>query len=98
MTVKATFPDGSVMLFGNSYRRWFDQLAEYCRRHSRPRPRVEKCAAKWVAFGGLKWCAPDLLQAELDAEGCGRKAEEFSDWKPLSLVERRTLEKFVPEV
>jgi hypothetical protein len=96
MTVKATFPDGSEMLFGDSYKRWFDQLAEYCRHYKQPRPRVVKCRAKWIAFGGLKWCAPEHLQAQLDAEGKGRSVEEFGGWYPLNQIEVRTLNKYVP--
>jgi len=96
MTIKATFPDGNVMLFGDSYKKWIDQLAEYCRRHSQPRPQVEKCEAKWISFGGLKWCAPELLQGELDAEGQGRNASEFASWKPLNKIERQMLENRIP--
>jgi hypothetical protein len=83
------------MLFGDSYRRWFDQLAEYCHHYKHPRPRVVKTKAKWIGFGGLKWCSESHLQEALDEEGDGRKAAEFSDWKPLSEIERRTLEKRV---
>ena len=95
MTIKATFPDGSVVLFGDSYRRWFGQLAEYCHHYRLPRPKVLKCKAKWIGFGGLKWCHESRLQESLDEEGQGRTVDEFKDWKPLSEIERRTLEKHV---
>jgi len=97
MTIKATFPDGSVMLFGDSYRRWFDQLREFCLSYKMPRPDVVKCAAKWIAFGGVKWCPLDQIQQALDYEGQGRKASEFAAWKPLNQIERRTLAKYIPE-
>ena len=97
MTIKATFPDGSVMLFGDSYRRWFDQLAEYCHHYKLPRPRVVKCSAKWIGFGGLKWCSVDHLHEALKEEGKGRTADEFKPWKPLNQIEERTLNKHVRE-
>ena len=97
MTIKATFPDGTVMLFGDSYRKWFDQLREYCNMHKMPRPDVVKCPAKWVSFGGLKWCAESNFAECLREEGQGRTPADFSDWKPLNQIERRTLEKHVPD-
>jgi len=97
MTIKATFPDGSVMLFGDSYRRWFDQLREFCATYNLPRPNVVKCAAEWVGYGGLKWCPERALQGELDSEGKGRTLVDFSEWKPLNQIEMRTLKKHVRE-
>ena len=94
MTIKATFPDGPTMMFGDSYRKWWDQLAEYCRTFKKPRPFVEISSAKWIGFGGVKWCSFASLQDELDEEGDGRKAESFV-FRPLSLIEQRTLAKHV---
>ena len=96
MTIKATFPDGSIMLFGDSYKSWIDQLAEYCRAYKMPRPAVAKCRQKWIGYGGLKWCAESDLQVELDNEGQGRMAGVFAQWKPLNQIETRTLNKYVP--
>jgi len=31
MTIKAKFQSGRTMLFGDSYKRWWTQMAEYCR-------------------------------------------------------------------
>ena len=97
MTIKATFPDGTVMLFGDSYRKWFDQLREFCLLHKKPRPGVVKCSAEWIGFGGLKWCAESHLVQALETEGKGRSVAEFSGWKVLNQIERRTLEKHVPD-
>lgn len=95
MTIKATFPDdGLIMMFGDSYRRWWDQLAEYCQTFKKPRPSVEISSAPWIGLGGVKWCSFSSLQEELDEEGEGRKAESFV-FRPLNLIERRTLEKHV---
>jgi hypothetical protein len=96
MTIKATFPDGTIMLFGDSYKSWIDQLAEYCRAYKMPRPSVLKCPNKWIGYGGLKWCAENDLQEQLDDEGQGRRATEFAEWKPLNQIETRTLNKYVP--
>lgn len=86
------------MLFGDSYKRWFIQLSEYCRTYKQPRPSdVVKCRAKWISYGGLKWCSEDALQTELDNEMQGREREEFKDWMPLTRIERRTMEKHVPD-
>ena len=95
MTAKATFPDGSVMLFGDSYKKWFDQLAEFCAVFKMPRPYVELSPAKWIAYGGLKWCQEHQLQEALDHEAKGRKAADFTGWRRLSLIEERTMEKRV---
>lgn len=82
------------MMFGDSYRKWWDQLAEYCRTFKKPRPFVEISSAKWIGFGGVKWCSFASLQDELDEEGDGRKAESFV-FRPLNLIEQRTLAKHV---
>lgn len=82
MTIKATFPDGTIMLFGDSYKSWIDQLAEYCRAHKMPRPAVAKCRQEWIGYGGLKWCAETDLQSELDNEGKGRSIKSRSARSP----------------
>ena len=97
MTIKATFPDGSTLLCGDSYRRWFDQLREACLYYKLPRPEVVKCSAKWISYGGLKWCSEQDLAHALNNEGKGRTTAEFTGWEPLNQIERRTLEKHVPD-
>jgi len=96
MTIKATFPDGTVMMFGDSYRRWFDQLREFCAAYKMPRPEAEKCSAKWIGYGGLKWCSEGELGAALQNEGKGRTISEFTGWNRLNQIEQRTLEKHIP--
>ena len=81
-TVRATWPDGVVMMFGNSYRSWFDQLAEYCRMQKRPRPEIAVSDEPWIGFGGLKWCSVDDFQNQLDIEGSDRRVSDFSFRKP----------------
>lgn len=92
LTVKVTFHDGLVMLFGNSYRSWDDQLDEFCGLHSKARVPVGIVAScfPWIGFGGLKWCHPDAFQKELDKEGKGRKAAEMM-WIALPAKEQKKL-------
>jgi hypothetical protein len=96
MTIKATFPDGTVLFFGDSYRKWFDQLREYCVSWKQPRPGVVKSTEKWISYGGLKWCDESYLRESLLNERAGRSLDSFT-WKPLNQIERRTLEKHVPD-
>jgi hypothetical protein len=95
MTIKATFPDGTVMLFGDSYRKWISQLQEFCSHFEMPRPEVVKCSAKWIAYGGIKWCPENDLALALEEENQGRSIKDFSKWEPLNQIERRTLEKYI---
>ena len=96
MTIKATFPDGTIILCGDSYKRWWEQLSEYCRYEKKSHPSVEKCYAKWIGYGGLKWCTLDYLPTALQEELTGRSVSEFKEWKPLNQIETRTLNKYVP--
>ncbi len=95
MTIKATFPNSPTMMFGDSYKRWWTQLAEYCRDFKLPQPQIQVSAAKWVSFGGLKWCSEHDFQRELDTEGQGRSVGDFR-WRRPSLIERQILRKHVP--
>lgn len=97
MTIKATFPDGTVIMLGDSYRKWWDQLAELCHYHKLPRPSVLKCPSKWIGYGGLKWCSECNFAECLRVEGKDRTIADFADWSPLNRIERRTLEKHVRE-
>ena len=77
ITVKVKFVSGIEMLFGNSYRTWDDQLEEYCGMTRQIPEWLTYSPQPWVSFGGLKWCAPENFQGQLDKEGKGRKAESF---------------------
>jgi len=92
MTIKATFPDGTVMMLGDSYRKWWDQLAELCHYRKLPRPTVMKCPTRWISYGGLKWCAESEFVECLKEEGQGRTVDYFAKWSPLNQIERRTIE------
>lgn len=79
-TIRAEFKDHTgpyVMLFGSSYRTWWDQLDEFCRCYKTKPKQVTICRKDWIGFGGLKWCHEDAFQIELDKEGKGRKASDF---------------------
>lgn len=76
-TVRATWPDGLRMMFGTSYRKWWDQLGEYCRMHKLARPSIEVSGEPWIGYGGLKWCAWEAFQEQLDIEAAGRTVAEF---------------------
>jgi hypothetical protein len=85
VTVRVTFTNNVVMLFGTSYRTWWSQLKEFIGNGPISVKRLDVSKEPWIAFGGLKWCAPEALQTELDAEGKGRTADAFkftpaSDW------------------
>lgn len=72
--VRVTFSD-RVMLFGNSYKPWHLQFDEYVGLQKRngihvQLERVESSDAKWVSFGGLKWCQENNFQQQLNREGC----------------------------
>lgn len=96
--VKITFQDTSGengrqfrMLFGSSYKTWQEQFSEYVRSH--PELRMVcgfRSGAEWIGYGGLKWCAEDEIQAELDKEGKGlkKKPRQYASfvWEPLSFA------------
>ena len=95
-TIRATFSDGHVMLFGDSYRTWSDQLGEYCRRFKYDQPTIEVATRSWIGYGGLKWCPPDKFQQELDKERKGRKATQFF-FRPPSKRELSELSREIPK-
>ena len=76
-TIRATWPDGLRMMFGTSYRKWWDQLQEYCRIHKRERPSIEVSPEPWIGYGGLKWCEWSEFQGQLDIEAAGRSVDDF---------------------
>lgn len=85
-TIHATWPDGLRMMFGTSYRKWWDQLQEYCRLNKLGRPAIEVCSEPWIGYGGLKWCAWEDFQQQLDIEGAGRSWLDF-DFRPPNRIE-----------
>ena len=89
MTIKATWSDGVVMMFGDSYRDWDDQLGEYCRMTNRTRPVIMVSRTKWVGFGGLKWCSKDNFQEQLNKEGKGRESSSFKFSEPSNRQEQK---------
>lgn len=88
MTVRVTFEKNGKqfkMLFGNSYKYWYEQAVEYIYRNHGSKTEgwryqdleanglkileVERSLSKWKGWGGLKWCSEDLIQEELNREG-----------------------------
>lgn len=72
--VRVTFAD-STMMFGNSYKPWKIQFDEYVllkkmANETLRLKQVEVSDAKWVWFGGLKWCPEEQFQHQLNREGC----------------------------
>ena len=43
-TIRATWPDGLVMMFGTSYKKWWDQLDEFMGMEKRGKPTIEVSA------------------------------------------------------
>ena len=89
MIIRITFldekePSGKYqMLFGNSYKKWQDQIFEYIYKYFCSKEKganlqgmighiskVEVSREKWVGWGGLKWCDHNEFQQELNREGC----------------------------
>lgn len=99
LTVKVLFADGAAMLFGNSYRDWDDQLREFCCMWDAVQVPVSISGSSfpWVAYGGLKWCAPEGLQQSLDEEGKGRKSTDIV-WGNLAANERSKFDKIVRQM
>lgn len=98
MIIKVQFksPDEEfTMLFGDSYKKWQQQYAEFVRRytggyekrHELEVVRVFRCNDKWKGWGGLKWCEDTSFQHELNREGCqtddpdNPNARQYSDMK-----------------
>lgn len=89
MIVKVTFDEDHVMVFGSSYKAWYQQLFEYMCLQSLGKVfegyeclRIEQSKSKWPGFGGLKWCAADELAA-IVKDRDGRDARRFR-FKPAS--------------
>lgn len=66
MIVRVTFAHDNVMVFGSSYKTWYQQLFEYiCLHNLKECVRIEQSQSKWPGFGGLKWCAAEDLAGEV---------------------------------
>lgn len=64
-----------TMMFGNSYKPWKIQFDEYVLQkkmagETLTLKKVDVSDAKWVWFGGLKWCPEENFQHQLNREGC----------------------------
>lgn len=94
-TVRATWPDGVVMMFGTSYRVWRDQLDEYCREFQRIEPSLEVSNEPWIGYGGLKWCSAENFQTNLDNEGQSRTVDQFT-YREITPTERQKARKKCP--
>ena len=79
MIVKIQFQNGEgrtqTMLFGDSYKRWYQQYDEYLRGAKSKDSGIEavrawKSKSAWIGWGGLKWVNEEYFQEELNREGC----------------------------
>lgn len=76
-----------TMLFGTSYKEWYQQYGEYVRTYPTLEPiEAWKSKAAWIGHGGLKWCSEDEIQTELDRSGGHRKYSEF-EFRPMKFSE-----------
>lgn len=89
LTVKVSFVGDFEMLFGNSYKSWDCQLKEFCTmgREVQVPTSIVYSILPWVSYGGLKWCAPENFQEQLDDEGDGRQASSFAFGNPPANVQ-----------
>lgn len=107
MIVRITFRtnknENIVILFGDSYKKWFTQCEEYLCNYIRWYDtsiiskcdirevlNVEKSFSKWKGWGGLKWCHSDIFQEELNREGVQR--DEPDNPKPRKYSEMSFIE------
>lgn len=83
--VRVQFNEEHVMLFGNSYKTWEEQLDEYLWLLKRDGELnsvkgVTVSNNKWVSWGGLKWCSEERFQHHLNREGC--QSDEMDNPNP----------------
>jgi len=77
MTVRATWTDGRIMYFGDSYKKWEEQLKEYVREYMdclKPL-KIEESYTPWIK-NGAKWRNEELFLKALEAEH--RTINEFN--------------------
>lgn len=88
------------MLFGDSYKSWQDQLAEYMF-ITKLRPykpyHVHYSKKKWISYGGLKWCCLDNFQEELKKSNDKRNIDDFNfeDASDSIIKKIKNIEKYV---
>lgn len=73
MIVRIKFDGDLTMMFGSSYKPWTLQLDEFCWQFKKQLGSIvsaEVSDEKWIGWGGLKWCAEENLQQQLNREGC----------------------------
>lgn len=88
------------MLFGNSYKKWYDQLAEYMfiTKLKPYKPYYVLYSKKeWISYGGLKWCSLDNFEEELEKANDKRKIEnfDFNDANSKIIKKIEEIEKYV---
>lgn len=62
-----------VFMFGNSYKSWKTQLHEFFWIKRFKNFEVEEISisrSRWIGWGGLKWCTEEVMQEQLNREGC----------------------------
>ncbi len=83
LIVKATWSYDHVMVFGNSYKKWWVQMREYMSTQQIDYlPEIMVANEPWINFGGLKWCEWNLFQSALNEEGMNRQVCDFRFRKP----------------
>jgi len=66
MIVRITFDKDHVMLFGDSYKKWHQQLRIYIFEFKIfDYKKIECSTNKWPSYGGLKWCSAENFRSEL---------------------------------
>lgn len=90
MIVKIKFEGDITMMFGDSYKPWRIQFDEYCWSNKKELGEIEEvscCLDDWIGWGGLKWCAAEVFQHQLNREGCqsgdpdNSNARQYADMK-----------------
>ena len=68
----------TTMLFGDSYKSWHTQFAEFVRAN-KPIEVLEAHSSSepWISYGGLKWCELSEFSGCLTEEGEQREVSDF---------------------
>lgn len=92
MIVRVTLKNGSVIMFGDSYKKWDVQFQEYCwfgavafnNFYIRDVvvEKVEYCKEKFPTYGGLKWSTEKALIDRLKEQAAseGRQPKDYSKY------------------
>lgn len=92
--------DEFSMLFGDSYKTWYEQLTEFLF-VTKVRPYkpyyVLISKEKWISYGGLKWCCLDEFNNELKKENKNRSVDDFNfvDGDVKAIKKIKDIEKYV---